>query len=163
MNRFLREEWRDTDVPEAVYRRARDRAWERIRKGERTRSPIPILGTLAAAAIVACILLLQIPDAPPVSEKITSLPLPNDRGMDSLALMPRPKPWPVAPEAADKDQSLTDRIQLKEEVPPSRRAETAVARISTQTKQRTARQLVLHFRLPKTGTRMMWILTKEGL
>lgn len=163
MNRFLRQEWRDTNVPEAVYRRARERAWEKLQKGDKRRNPMPIVGTLAASAIVVCILLILIPDTPPISEEIDSLPLPNDRVMDSLALMPRPKPWPVALEAADRDQSLTDRIQLKEEVPPSQRAETAVARISTPSKQRTARQLVLHFRLPKTGTKMMWILTKEGL
>ena len=163
MNRFLREEWRDTDIPEAAYRRARDRAWARLHNGEKRRNPMPIVGTLAASAIVVCILLLLIPDTPPIPEKITSLPLPNERGMDSLALMPRPKPWPVALKATDKDPSLEDRIQVSEEVPPSHRTETAVARISTPSKQRTARQLVLHFRLPKTGTRMMWILTKEGL
>lgn len=163
MNRFLREEWRDTDVPEAVYRRARDRAWEKLQRGENRRNPMPIVGTLAASAILVCILLLLIPDTPPRPEEIASLPLPNDRVMDFLALMPRPKPWPVALKAADRDQSPEDRIQVSEEVPPSRRTETTVARIATPTKQRTARQLVLHFQLPKTGTRMMWILTKEGL
>ena len=163
MNRFLREEWRDTDVPEAVYRRARDRAWEKLRKGENRRNPMPIVGTLAVSAIVACMLLLLIPDTPPISEEIASLPRPSDRVLNSLALMPRPTPWPVALKAADRDQSLEERIQVSEEVPRSHRTETAVARISTPTKQRTARQLVLHFQLPKTGTRMMWILTKEGL
>ena len=163
MNRFLREEWRDTDIPEAAYRRARDRAWEKLQKGEKRRNPIPILGTLAASAIVVIILLLLIPDTPPISDKITSLPLPNDRVMDSLALMPRPNPWSFALNAADRDQSGKNRIQLREADPAPRRAETAVARILTPSKQRTARQLVLHFRLPKTGTRMMWILTKEGL
>ena len=163
MNRFLREEWRETDVPEAVYRRARDRAWEKLQEGEKPRNPMPIFGTLAAYAIMACILLLLIPDTPPISEKIASLPLPNERVLDSLALLPRPKPWSVALKAADKDQSVKDRIQLREADPPSHRAEAAVARVSTPSKQRTARQLILHFRLPKTGTRMMWILTKEGL
>ena len=163
MNRFLREEWRETDVPEAVYRRARDRAWEKLQKGEQRRNPMPIVGTLAASAIVLCILLLLIPDTPPLSEEIASLPLSNDRVMDSLALMPRPTPWPIAQKGADRDQSLKDRIQLTEDVSLSHSAATAVARISTPSTHRTARQLVLHFRLPKTGTRMMWILTKEGL
>ena len=163
MNKYLREEWRDSDVPEAVYRRARDGAWERLQRGEETPSSIPIFGTLAAAVIAVCILLLLLPDAPPISEKIASLPLPNERGLDSLVLLPKPAPWPVALEAVDSDQSPTDRSQLSEEIPPSGGAETAVARISTPPEQRTARQLVLHFRLPKTGTRMMWILTKEGL
>ena len=163
MNRFLREEWRDTDIPEAAYRRARDRAWAKLQKGEKRRNPMLIVGTLAASAIVVCILLLLIPDTPPISEKITSLPLPNDRVMDSLALAPRPEPWPATLEAGFSDQRPKVRIHLRDEAPPSRGTVTNTARISPSPKERSARQLVLHFRLPKTGTRMMWILTKEGL
>ena len=162
MNRFLREEWQRTDVPEAVYRRARDRAWERLQKREKPRFPIPIFATLGAAAIVACILLLHIPDAPPISEDIASLPLQNERILDSLALVPRPEPWTVLLDAGDSVHSQKGRNRLREEPPPSGEAMTNVGRISTTPKERTA-QLVLHFRLPKTGTRMMWILTKEGL
>ena len=163
MNKYLREEWRDSDVPEAIYRRVRDRAWESLQKAEKPQSPMYIFGTLSAATVLVLILVLFTPDAPTTAEEITSLPLPNERVLDSLVLLPRSEPWPVALETADPDQSLQDRIHLSEEVLPSAGAATAAARISTPPEQRTARQLVLHFRLPKTGTRMMWILTKEGL
>lgn len=163
MNRFLREEWRDTDVPDAVYRRARDRAWESLQKTEKPQSPMYLFGTLSAAAVLVLILVVFTPEAPTTSEEITSLPLPNERVLDSFVLLPRAEPWPGAMEAADPDQSLRDRIHLSEDVPPSGGAETSAARISTPAEQRTARQLVLHFRLPRTGIRMMWILTKEGL
>lgn len=163
MNRFLREEWRDTDVPESVYRRARDRAWEKLQKGEHRHHLMPIVGALAASAVVVCILLLLIPDTPPISEEIASLPLPNDRVLDSLALAPRPEPWTGALEAGDSDQPRKGPTRLREEAAPSRGTATDTARISRTTKEPSARQLVLHFRLPKTGTRMMWILTKEGL
>lgn len=138
MNQSLKKEWRDTEIPEAVYRRARDRAWKRLHKGDRLRNSVPIIGTLAAATISACILLVLIPDTPP-----------------------KPEPWTVAMDAAESDQSPKGRLHWREEISPSGRAGTPIVQNSIPPRDRATPPLVLRFRLPKTGIRMMWILAKE--
>lgn len=140
MSQFLKKEWRDTEIPEAVYRRARDRAWKRLHQGDRLRNSVPIIGTLAAAAISACILFVLIPDAPPTSE-----------------------PWTVAMDATDSHQSPRGQFHSREEISPSGRAGTTIGNDSIQRRERATPPLVLRFRLPRTGIRMMWILKKEEL
>ena len=58
MNRFLKKEWEDTEIPAEAYLRARNGAWRKVRSGDtrRPRTLIPI--TISAGAAILILLAL---------------------------------------------------------------------------------------------------------
>lgn len=146
MNRFLKKEWEDTEIPEQVYAGVRRRAWEKLRQGEPqrawTRQGFVALAAIAAMALLGVGLLWTLSTQAP-AHVVVVLP-----------------PVVVSHRPANKIK----------EVAPARLGRRAVAQASSRRPlggsvaarrdpATTAPQrIAMNFVLPETGVRMIWIM-----
>lgn len=146
MNRFLKKEWEDTEIPEEVYAGARRRAWEKLQQAEPqsawTRQGIVALAAIAAMALLG-VGLLWTPSAKAPAHTVV-----------------------VAPRA---DVPHPPAIEVKE-VAPARPVRRAVAQASRRrplggsvaarrdAATKAPQRIAMTFVLPETGVRMIWIM-----
>ncbi len=147
MNRFIKKQWDDTDLPNDVRLRAREKAWDRLQPRRRFWAPA-LAGAAALAAIVA-VFLLRTAAPPEVGENA-------------------PEPLPLAERVPPEVSTLPPAglAETRSELP--RAASATVARhrpapavghppADSDAPGEQPRRLVLNFRLPESGVRMIWV------
>lgn len=151
MNRFLKKEWEDSEIPERAYREARNRAWSRLHPAAKPARPGWMWATAAVALVAGLSLFLLSerensgvapkPDLVQRQEGAASpamaVPAIVSHGQDVRATAPRPKPGPK--------RSIGKSLKPTLQAPPSEGPD----------------RLVLNFVLPESGVRMIWILDKD--
>lgn len=146
MNRFLKKEWEDTEIPEEVYAGVRRRAWERLRQRQPqrtwTRPGIVALAAIAAMALLGVGLLWTPSTQAPAHTVVVAPP----------EVVPRPPANEV------------------KEVAPARPVHRAVAQASSRrplggsvaarrdAATKAPERIAMNFVLPETGVRMIWIM-----
>ena len=137
MTRFLKREWDNTDVSPDALLRARNRAWQRLHGPPpaplRGWTPLRVGSSAAAAAALVLLALMQWP-----SRDAVALPVSP---MAELPLLSRGLPAPalVLPPPAPGDP----------------------APIAPAPAIEVPERVVVQMRLPESGTRMIWIKTRN--
>ncbi len=134
MNRFLKKEWQDTEIPEQVYTQARNRAWTSLQGGpghRRVRHRVKIACSLAAMLallLLVCVFVLKrdIPDRDQqAATRATVGPRPSlaashaSGGTPGVEVSGRTKPVPRSAHLAknhsrDNRRAMTMRASLRE-------------------------------------------------
>jgi hypothetical protein len=153
MNRFLKKEWEDTEIPERAYLQARNRAWSRLTTPAKPAYPSWIWAT-AAVAVVAGLALFRFSGrenytgvAKPVFIQTTR----QEGAVSSRKAIPAMGSHPRDTRAA---VALKPRAISKNTPAKSRRQ-------PVDNHQADPDRLVLDFVLPESGVRMIWILDKD--
>lgn len=135
----LKREWKETEIPEEIRLRARNMAWARIqRKGRAGRS----LGWIAAASTMAVIAaLVWIWGGPETQIKKVSAPAPRKISSPAMAEKQPANPHVETPQA-----------------PEPKHVHKHVAQIAPSALVEEPERIVLNFRLPESGARMIWIM-----
>lgn len=135
----LRQEWKETEIPEEVRLRARNLAWAKMQsKGGTGRS----LGWLAAAStIVVIAALVWIWSGPETKIKQVSAPAPRKISSPAVAEKQPDKPHLETPQ-----------------VPEPKPVNKHIAQIQASALAEEPERIVLNFRLPESGARMIWIM-----
>lgn len=194
MRRRLKEEWQRTEVPAAVARRARDRAWQRLHPARRGSFGLVIAFAAAAIAILTLLWLWPKienrnsqprvethPATVPSAVPPTSSPGVDDDGAESEraeAVQPVPPPTSEVPSTQKAPPRVERQRRQVAAVSPEPRRRGSVDRPAASPPKREAvspslsgetreaasgsaapvrKRLVMHFRLPKSGVRMIWI------
>lgn len=150
MNRFLKKEWEDATVSEEERWRARNRAWSRFHS-----KPAPNLlrrGVVAAVGVGGLILLWTLIPTSPVAPSFEATPAPPPQADDAATVSIQPverSPDPPAPPRLATPRKTRQRPRLVAKTAPSAEAADTSPTESTR--------LVLNFRLPESGVRMIWV------
>jgi hypothetical protein len=138
MDRFVKGSWDEPEIPEAVYLRARRRAWDRIQAP----GPAgPRRLRWAAAALV------------PAAALMAWLALPGP-----LAEAPPPPSVSFVPEVRVPPPAVVAR---SERVAAARAAHRRAGGVKLGRREDERDRLVLNFVLPESGVRMIWILDRS--
>ena len=148
----LKKEWRETQIPEQIRLRAKNRAWEKLNRPVfRKRT-----GTLAFAVCVITLVmvLVRFSSVPEEQEqlRITDYELRDD--------VPRPMAQ-TAPEIADaRNNNEEVTVSPTRKTVPDKTVPIEIA--SNETVSREAdhepQRVVLNFMLPESGARLIWIM-----
>ena len=152
MNRFLKKEWEDTEIPERAYLQARNRAWSRLHPVAKPAHPQWIWAT-AAGALVAGLALFWF------SGRENSSLAPNPAQVEATqqesAAPTKAAPAIVADGRDVRATVLRQKSGPKRSIGKSRKP--ALQAVPAEDPDR----LVLNFVLPESGVRMIWILDKD--
>ena len=134
----LKREWKETKIPEEVRLRARNLAWERIqRRGGGRRA----LGWAAASVAVAMAALVWIWN-----------------GRETLIeQIPEPAPQKISRPAIAEKQTAKPPVETPQ-IPKPKPVNKPLAQIQTSEPVEEPERIVLNFRLPESGARMIWIM-----
>ena len=155
MNRFLKKAWEATEIPQESYLRARNRAWMELQDGARRRTSSLWYVTGTATVVLLVIVTWSVLETQQVERGIA--PLATKQPLATVAPEPASlsdHPSPVKAEAEPKP--IARKIPLTSRMP---KQDKALKPHSDQFESST--QLVLNFRLPTTGVRMIWIMEKK--
>ena len=135
----LKQEWEETRIPEEVRLRARNLAWAKLqRKGGAERA----LGWAAAAStIVVIAALVWIWSGRKTQMEQVSTPAPQKISSPAIAEKQPVKPHVETP-------------QVSEPKPVNKH----IAQIQASAPMEEPERIVLNFRLPESGARMIWIM-----
>lgn len=154
MNRFLKKEWDDTPVSEDDCRRARNRAWSRFHA-----QPQPVLlwrGIAVASGVVAIILLRMLMPTPPTTSPFEGTPAPLPEVAEA-----RPTASIPTPESRGRPVTDSPRPASAKRRPTRGKARTAAKAVEAapvnDNSGLKSNHLVLNFRLPESGVRMIWV------
>ena len=185
MNRFLKKEWEDTEIAPEILWRTRNQAWQRLQKRRRYRI-WPIAAALASlsALLLAWVSFSPSPLAPRNESAVNS---PQPAGLAQTK--DRPAAALVAKEAAVNNPRHQEGRQLQkartfaEKLPaaspeplpetasivPGKEAAAAqpdkavqAVRAASDSQRPHQARLVMNFRLPRSGVRMIWINQKTS-
>lgn len=152
MNRFLKNEWAKTEIPEEAYLQARNRAWARLQ----TRRPAVRPRVLWAAAVsllaVTAILLLR-PPKPAQIEINARIRQPEQPKAGSQVPAVTRNQFPSQQPAEDHHRITSPRASLRSQSSNRSAPKTAVSGVPDR--------VVLNFVLPETGVQMIWISDKN--
>ena len=156
MNRFIRKEWEDTEIPEKTYLRARNRAWSRL-TGSATVSKRWVYAIVSATAVGAVLLIPVLIEEKKLEEP-KLLPLPfSTGGHDRLqALLPDSVQPPIGSDSDNSENEPRHQVPLK-----MTRSVGTQTHLTDSQEPKTSQQVVLNFRLPRTGVRMIWFLGRK--
>jgi hypothetical protein len=145
----LKQDWKETQIPDEVCLRARDAAWDKLRRPAHA-GPSLIWATAASAIIIMAAVLLvwssretridqvSVPARPEVSAPTkTTIQAAEDRAEKPAA----PKIEPVRKQSAQVRTSRPPR-HIQQPVSPASEPE----------------RIVLNLTLPETGAHMIWIM-----
>jgi hypothetical protein len=135
----LKQEWKETQIPNEVSLRARNKAWAKIQSppaGRRRLGWITIASTIVAVAILMLVWNREEPHIETVSvPPVLSAPHPaviaTQTIMPRIEATPLPKPKPV-----------------KKHISSPRAGDSAEEH----------ERIVINFRLPESGARMIWVI-----
>lgn len=148
MNRFLKREWDNTEIPESLLLRVRDRAWNQAHSRPRTAGG-PWIWAAAGAAVLVVIVFYQRPTMLTALEPSLPIaarsfkPLAPAEPEVAVSSAPRSTPRPVRSAAVARI-----RDQIRKDAPAQ------VEQILPEFQQT---RLVSTFRLAGTGVRMIWV------
>lgn len=153
MNRFLKKEWQDTEIPEQIYTQARNRAWTAIqaepgRPWVRHRVKI----AYGLAATLALILLVC------VSISKRQIQHPDHQAAETSAVRSQPGRAPLQA-SATPGAAVGGRIKSAPRA--VHLAKIHSHRYADSHKTDGPDRIVLNFALPESGVRMIWILDKN--
>ena len=135
----LKREWKKTEIPEEVRLRARNLAWAKMQsKGGTGRA----LGRLAAASTIVVIAALVWiwSGREPQTEQVSGPP-PQEISRPDIAAKQTAEPFVETP-------------QVPEPGPVNKH----IAQIQSSAPAEEPERIVLNFRLPESGARMIWIM-----
>ena len=148
----LKKEWRETQIPEQIRLRAKNRAWEKLNRPVfRKRT-----GTLAFAACVIALVMVLVRFSSVSEEheqlRITDYELSKD--------VPRPMAQ-TAPEIADaRNNNEEVTVSPPRKTVPDKTVPIEIASNETvlQEADHEPQRVVLNFMLPESGARLIWIM-----
>ncbi|HEV8131850.1 MAG TPA: hypothetical protein VGQ81_11410 [Acidobacteriota bacterium] len=170
MNRFLKKEWHDAEIPEQVYVQARNRAWAEIQAGPSQRR-VKIAYALAAGAallLLVCVSVSRrdIQDRDQQGARTAAVrPQPTSDALRAGVDVPggavagRTKPAAKAMPLAKIYSRDTRRVRTIHASLRQKRHDVVAAR-DTSGKTESPERIVLNFQLPTSGVRMIWILDR---
>lgn len=135
----LKQEWKETEIPEEVRLRARNLAWAKMQSKGGTRRTLSWVA--AASTIVVIAALVWIWNGRETQMEQVSKPAPQKISSPAITEKQPAKPHvetPQAPEPKPVNKHITQ-IQASAPVEEPER-------------------IVLNFRLPESGARMIWIM-----
>ncbi|MEE8587002.1 MAG: hypothetical protein V3T83_19340 [Acidobacteriota bacterium] len=169
MKRFLKKEWDETEIAPEILWRTRNRAWQMLQKRQRQRRlSLAAAGALAGLAALLILWIRTPSEVPPIPrlETASTGPQRSARPEQAVAELPGTAPRPersieggidgasIAHHSeAPKPAALNDPEQA---LRPASQQEALHSESSDPTGQKLNR-LVINFRLPKSGVRMIWI------
>ena len=168
MKRFLKKEWDETEIAPEILWRTRNRAWQMLQKRQRQRRlSLAAAGALAGLALL--VLWIRTPtEVAPIArlETASTGPQTSARPEEAVAELPGTAPRPersieggidagsIAQNSETrKPAALNDPGQA---LRPTGHQKALHSESSDPTGQKLNR-LVINFRLPKSGVRMIWI------
>ena len=154
MNRFLRNEWQQTEIPERAYLQARNRAWDRLRGGTPAARPALMWAASIACAVIAVTLFFWQREIPRI-EPSRGLPHTEDPKLVQ-ALQSKP-----VREIKSRQNVSTPNGNLAANQSPRKRASGKSAGTAKRTQTGAPEHVVLNFVLPESGVRMIWISDKN--
>lgn len=146
MKHQAREQWNEVQVPESVLARAREGAWNSLRR----RRLFWIASVPASVSLALLVLLLWVgPILPP--EKTTKARPP------STILAPEESATPSRGKNPPREDVVQAVPKPLEVAAPTQPRDIAVLPRETQTTGSEPKRLVMSFRLPRSGVQMIWI------
>lgn len=175
MNRFIKKEWEDTEIPDAVLKQARDRAWSRLNGSPARARPwlrweiaavVAGLALLSAYWIYAPSGIQPVESRPLVAERDDSgssaeTPLTNQDSQAPPAEQAHAVPPEIVSEPRVIDHNGPREVELRAEATTDETGTEAMDRpAALKTKPRKSR-VVVSFQLPRSGARLIWINDSE--
>ncbi len=182
MNRFLKKEWEDTEVPERVRLRARNRAWTALQHSTRRAIPWGRLSAVASMVVLVVVVVFRTfgPGAAPETAEL----------LKGSAEAKSPFEAPTAPKGIEGDSSEdvagggSEQIELgsgsppggpgvgtprpivvEDPIPQPDEETMGVARaqpVESVSGPVKRQRFVMNLRLPRSGVRMIWINENEN-
>lgn len=141
MNRFLKKEWDDTEIPAWLRRQAREDAWNRLHPARTRRLPRFAWST-AGLALIAGLVFLILDRSPADLDPAETTPVATIR--PETDAVPN-----VIEEAKPIPEFAPEEIAAAEPAPPPPPTSESPDRI------------VMNFVLPKTGVKMIWVMDRD--
>ncbi|HEY2933771.1 MAG TPA: hypothetical protein VGK99_18700 [Acidobacteriota bacterium] len=169
MNRFLKKEWDDAEIPASAYMRARNNAWSAIQGNRpRRRNALVPAAILAGGILTLVFLVVQLDNAgrhangTAARKEGTRKPVASTSTVTAVAAVPSSAPAnrkePIAPAAAVLAGRRRDRLD-RETKPGLNRANFPAQ--PAQPANAAPERLVMNFTLPESGVRVIWTLEKD--
>lgn len=135
----LKQEWEETVIPEEARLRARNLAWAKIQNPSEGRKALGWVAAVSTALVMTA--LVWVWSGHNVEMEQTSAPSPQNISQPAIAADEKAKPPLEAPQAVETE--LGDR---------------KVAPVQPSVKVQDPVRIVLNFKLPKSGARMIWTM-----